>query len=150
MLRSIFSLLLVLLATLLVACGGPVAVTPPPTYTQFQLERIQEYKTAVLSGQKRLQTMASLIQAGNAQEVAAIAGGPLGETLRDMKNLNRNLLPSEQSAAKATTRALFDHLVEIEQALLIKNTNAANRAFTAAQADFETYLNLIPTIEAVE
>jgi photosystem II protein PsbQ len=149
MLRSFFSLLLVLVATLLVACGGPVAVTPPPTYTQFQLERIQDYKPSILEGQQRLLSMAAAIQAGNTQEVQAISGGPLGETLRNMQNLNRNLLPKDQELARTTTRALFDHLVEIDQALNLKNINTANRAYAAAKDDFVTYLNLIPTVEVV-
>lgn len=149
MLRSIFSLLLVLVATLLVACGGSVVVTPPPTYSQLQLERIQDYKASVLAGQQRLETMASAIQASNIQEVQAITRGPLGETMRNMQNLNRNLLPNEQLLAKETTRSLFDHLVELDEALSLKNSGAASRAYAAAKADFETYISLIPTIEVV-
>ena len=51
--RSILSLILVLLATFVIGCGGPTVATPPPTYTTAQLEKIQEYIPEILAVRDR-------------------------------------------------------------------------------------------------
>jgi photosystem II protein PsbQ len=143
-LRPVFSLVLVLVATVLVACGGPSAVAPPPTYSQFQLDRIQEYSSSILEKHQRFDDLAAAIKAGDYQEAQAIANGPLGEMLLDMQNLNRNLLPKVQPAGREAARALFDDLVGVKQSLIAKNIPDANRAFSAASSDFELYMSLLP------
>jgi photosystem II protein PsbQ len=146
-LRPVLSVVLGLVATVLVACGGPNVAAPPPTYSQFQLDRIQEYSRSILQQHQRFEDLAAAIQAGNEPEAKAITNGPLGEMLRDMQSLNRNLLPKAQPAARELARALFDDFVGVDQALLVKNTAEANRAFAAAGADFERYINLLPETE---
>jgi photosystem II protein PsbQ len=148
--RPILSVVLVLVTTVLVACGGPSAVAPPPTYSQFQLDRIQEYSRSILENHQRFDELAAAVDAGNYQEAQAITNGPLGQMLMDIKGLNRNLLPKAQPVAQETARALFDDLLEVKQALVGGNITEARRAFAAAGADFERYMSLLPETSAAE
>jgi photosystem II protein PsbQ len=60
--RSIFSLILVLLATFLISCGGPTVAKVPPTYTQAQLQQIQEYVPEIETVRDRAKELQKLIQ----------------------------------------------------------------------------------------
>jgi photosystem II protein PsbQ len=142
--RALLSLVLTLTATLLVACGGTPTAAAPPTYTATQLDRIQDYRQNILERHERMAQIPGAIQTQNPENVTVITRGPLGQMLMDMQNLNRNLLPKEQPTARETSRALFDDLVAVEQAMDVANYSLATRSYDAAEQDFQRYLQLLP------
>jgi photosystem II protein PsbQ len=142
--RALISLVLVLVATFLVSCGGPAAVAPPPTYTPTQLEKIQDYATGILGNHQRIEELLPAVKAQDYQEVQAFLSGPLGQMLQDMRNLNRNLLPKDQKAAGDLTRSLFDDFVDILKGTERKDMTAALRGFDDAARDFGRYMDLLP------
>jgi len=144
--RSILTLLLALFAVVLVSCSSPRESTvQPPTYTASQIERIQQYVPKLLEARERTNQQLSFeIENQEWQNISAFIHGPLGQTLLDMNNLARNLAPQVQSEARQVARALFDDLVDIDQAAKDRNASAAAKAYQAALNDFEQFFQLIP------
>ncbi|MBA3924490.1 MAG: photosystem II protein PsbQ [Nostocaceae cyanobacterium] len=142
--RSILSLLLVIVTTFLVSCGGPTVATPPPTYTQAQLERIQQYLTQITPVRDRSAELESLIQEKDWIKVSNFIHGPMGEARLAMTYITPNLLPKDQKAARSTTRELFDHLVKVYQAAAEGNSQKAFSNYKAAYADLDAFLQLMP------
>ncbi len=144
--RSFVSLLLVVLAVVLVSCGGPNPATiAPPTYTSVQLEKIQSYVPGILENHQRLEDVRASIQVGDWQEAQALMRGPLGQMLQDMRNLARNLLPQDQKRANQVARDFFDDLTSIDQAAQLNKPNDALTAYQDAVRDFEQFMQLVPT-----
>jgi photosystem II protein PsbQ len=142
--RSLFSLVLVLLATFLISCGGPSVATPPPTYTQAQLQKIQEYSTDVIAVRDRAQELEQLIDKGDWIMVGNFIHGPMAEARYDMNYIVSNLLPKEQQTARKVARTMFEHLVKIDQAATSGNANNAYSNYRAAYADLDQFIKLIP------
>lgn len=143
-LRSLLSVVLAFVACLLVSCGGPTAVAPPPTYTEAQLQQIQQYLPSVEDKYTEMNGLAEAIQQSNWQEIRTIMRGPLGQMIQDMYNVNRHLLPSDQKAAQSSTRKFFEDFVAIDQAATNKNAVDASKYFDRAVQDFEQFLSYVP------
>ena len=94
--RSIFSLILVLLATLLISCGGPSATVAPPTYTATQLERIGEYVPKIQAVRDRADELRTLINKKDWIDVSNFIHGPMTEARSSMTYIIPNLVPSVQ------------------------------------------------------
>lgn len=140
--RGLFTWVLVLMTAFLVSCGpAPKAVVP--TYTPAQLERIQDYATGISEKYKRMADLQAEIQSRDWEGAAAIMGGPLGQMLQDMQNLNRNLLPQDQKTARELTRSLFEDFVAIEQAGRDNNLAKALGGFSEIAKDFGKYNQLL-------
>lgn len=144
--RSVLALVLGLVTVLLVSCGGPTETSiKPPAYTQIQLERIQQSLPELQEARERMQKQLSLeIQNQEWQNIRAFVHGPLGETLQDMNSVARNLAPQAQQDARQATRALFDDLVDIDEAAKKQNATAVGKAYRAALEDFDRFLQLVP------
>lgn len=143
--RPLLSLVLACLAAFLVSCGGAPKASIPTTYTEAQLERIQAYATNILEKHQRFDDLPAFLQDQDYQRLQAVTGGPLGQMLQDMYNLNRNLLPKDQKLAQKATRALFDDFVAMEKATQAGNKDEALNSFSEAARDFQRYLDLIPS-----
>lgn len=144
--RGLISWGLALMTAFLVGCGGPATqAVAPPTYTAAQIERIQSYGTDIQAKYQHMADLQAAIQTQDWEEASAIMGGPLGQMLLDMRNLERNLLPKEQVAARRLTRALFDDFVSIDQAGKLGNLANARASYTAAARDYEQFMQLLPT-----
>ncbi|ARV60807.1 photosystem II protein PsbQ [Nostocales cyanobacterium HT-58-2] len=142
--RSILSLILVLLATFLISCGGPSVATPPPTYTQAQLVKIQEYVPEVQAVRDRSEELQRLIQSKQWVKVGNFTHGPMAEARLSMNYIASNLLSKDQPAARELVRDLLDHLVKIDQAANVGNTTGALNNSQAAFADIDKFLQLLP------
>ena len=142
--RTFISLILVLLATFLISCGGPSVATPPPTYTQAQLQKIDEYKTDIIAVRERAPELENLIAEKDWIKVGNFIHGPMAEARLDMTYIVANLLPKEQAAARKVSRDVFDHLVKIDQAATAGNASIAYTNYQAAYADFDKFLQLLP------
>lgn len=142
--RSIFSLILVLLATFLISCGGPNVAVPPPTYTTAQLEKIQTYAPEIQAVRDRAEELQNLIQKKDWIFVSNFIHGPITEARLSMTYVIPNLLPKEQPEARKITKDLFNHLVKINQAALDRNSLVAFDNYEAAFEDIDKFLQLLP------
>ncbi|WP_071191891.1 photosystem II protein PsbQ [Trichormus sp. NMC-1] len=142
--RSIFSLILVLLATFLISCGGPSVATAPPTYTPTQVAKIQEYVPDIQVVRDRSEELKSLIQNGEWINVGNFIHGPITEARLNMTYVIPNLLPQDQPKARQITKDLLTHLVKIDQAATVGNTSLALSNYKETVADFDKFLQLIP------
>lgn len=142
--RTLISLILVFFATFLMSCSGPSVATPPPTYTQAQLQKIDEYKTDIIAVRERASELEKLIDKKDWIKVGNFIHGPMAEARLDMTYIIPNLLPKDQPTARKVARDLFDHLVKIDQAATSGNGLIAASNYTAAYADFDKFLQLLP------
>jgi photosystem II protein PsbQ len=142
--RNIFSLILVLLATFLISCGGPTVAKVPPTYTQAQLQQIQEYVPEIETVRDRSQELQQLIQKNDWINVDNFIHGPMVEARLTMTYVVSHLLPNDQPKARQLARDLFNHLVQIDQAAKDRNSQLALSNYKAAYADIDTFLQLLP------
>lgn len=142
--RSIFSLILVIVATFLISCGGPSVAKVPQTYTAAQVEQIQQYVPDMIALRDRMSEIPTLIQRRDWIDVNNFIHGPLGELRLKMTYVSRNLLPKDQEKARQATRDFFDHLVKIEQAAQGSDTQGAKLNYREALADIDEFLQLVP------
>ncbi|WP_390822705.1 photosystem II protein PsbQ [Anabaena azotica] len=142
--RSIFSLILVLLATFLISCGSPTTASAPPTYTTAQLERIQGYAPDIQAVRDRADELKKLIQTKEWINVGNFIHGPIAEARLTMTYITPNLLPKDQPTARQITKDLLNHLVKIDQAASAGNSQLALNNYQAAFADIDKFLQLLP------
>lgn len=146
--RSIFSLILVLLATFLISCGGPSATIAPPTYTAIQLERIEEYVPKIQAVRDRAAELKTLINKKDWIDVSNFIHGPMTEARLSMTYIIPNLLPSAQPTARQKTRDLLSHLVKIDQAAGESDTQLALSNYREAMEDIDQFFKLLPDTNA--
>ena len=142
--RSILPLILVLVTTLLVSCGGPSAKTPPPTYTAEKIEQLQTFLAPIEEARERISTLANYIQRKDWGETKSLIHGPLGSLRHDMSYMSRNLLPSDQKKAQELSKDFFFHIEKIDAAASGDNYAQASQQYQEALDDFDAFLNLIP------
>ncbi|HEY9825884.1 MAG TPA: photosystem II protein PsbQ [Stenomitos sp.] len=146
--RALLSFLFACVAFVLVGCGGPAAVSVPPTYTDAQLQQIQQYLPEIQSAYERLDALGAAIQAGNWQEVRSTIRGPFGSMIQDLKYVNSHLLPADQKVAQELSRNIFQDFVDIDQAAASTNVNVALQSFNTAVQDIEKFLGQLPELPA--
>jgi len=142
--RSILSLILVIVATLIVSCGNPAVAKVPQTYTEAQIQQIEQYVPEIVALRDRMDEIPASLQRRDWINVNNFIHGPLGELRMKMIYVTRKLLPQDQEKARQATKDLFDHLVKIEQAAQQSNSQATLLNYRAALADINTFLQLIP------
>ena len=143
-LRSVLSLLLVVITTFLVSCSGPAAKVPD-TYTPDRLAQIQLYATPVDQARQGMETLGQFVQENNWIDTRTYIHGPLGFLRRDLTYLANTLLPSDQKAAKNFIDEIFAHLERLDVAAQNKNEAATSTEYNNAIADFDAFLDLIPS-----
>lgn len=142
--RSILSLILAIVATFLVSCGGPTTATVPQTYTTAQVEQIQEYVPGILTLRDRMKDIPNMIQRRDWIAVSNFIHGPMGELRLKMTYVTRNLLPKDQAGAREATRDLFDDLVQIYQAAQQGDAKKAILNYREASAKLDNFLKYVP------
>ncbi len=133
-----------MVAFVLVSCGGPSTVAVPPTYTEAQLQKIQQYLPEIQSAYGRLDALGAAIQGQNWQEVRSTIRGPFGSMIQDLKYVTSNLLPADQKAAREVSRSIFQDFIEIDQAAVATNVDAALKGFDSAAKDIDAFLGGLP------
>ncbi|MGA1133193.1 MAG: photosystem II protein PsbQ [Prochlorotrichaceae cyanobacterium] len=142
-LKTVLStLLLVLCASLLVACGGPVAEAP--VYTPGQIAEVQRYESSVLVSYDRFNELSGLLAAKDWTNLRNVIHGPLGDLRREMDNLSSVLLASDKSQAQKLSRSFFQHLESLDNAAQYQEVDRANTLLQLAESDFDSFLNLLP------
>ena len=86
-LRSIVSVLLVLMTTLLVSCSSPQASKIPTTYTPEKIEQLQIYVKPLNEAVEQLSVLQESISKQNWIDTRTIIHGPLGQLRKQMLDL---------------------------------------------------------------
>ncbi|MEA5551617.1 photosystem II protein PsbQ [Anabaena cylindrica UHCC 0172] len=142
--RSILSLILVLVTTFLISCGGPSVATAPPTYTPDQLAKIQVYVPDIEVVRDRSEELKTLIKSSEWIDVGNFIHGPITEARLNMTYVIPNLLPQDQPQARQISKDFLSHLVKIDQAAKVGNTSLALSSYKDAFVDIDKFLQLIP------
>ena len=144
-LRSILSVILVLVTTLLVSCGNPQASNIPTTYTAGKIEQLQNFIEPVAAAREQMSILAGFISDKNWVDTRTFIHGPLGQLRQDMVSLSRSLLPQDQKQATELARELFGHFERLDAAAKDRNAYIAEIQFREALEDFDAFLELIPS-----
>lgn len=142
--RSILSLLLALVATVLVSCGGGNSDTPPPTYSSEQIQQIERTATPVKQARQRLTELESYIKREQWSDAFSLLHGPLGGLRREMTYVTRNLLPRDQKPARKYAKELFQEIERVDASIQAEAASRALEQYDRALSDFDRYLDLLP------
>ena len=145
-LRSILPVILMLVTTLLVSCGGPTA-SAPPTYTPEKLAQIKTYRISVDRARDKMSELSDLIAAENWVDTRTFIHGPLGLLRRDMTYLSNALLEEDAKQALPLAKEVFNGLDDIDAAAKESNSSAAANEFKQVISNFDAYLDLLPQTE---
>ena len=146
--RSIFSLILVIVATFLFGCSGPSVAKAPPTYTPIQLQKIQEYSTEIIAVRDRGSELEDLIEKKDWRRVGNFIHGPMTEARLKINYIAPNLLPQEQKEARKISRDMLSNLVKIDKAAETGDRLQALNSYSAVYADIDQFLKLLPETQA--
>ena len=140
--RSIVAWIMVVLVAFLVSCGSP---TPPPTYSDAQLQKIELSAVGIQTLRDRMDELESLIQQGEWVNIRTFIHGPLGDLRSKTNYLTQSLLlPKDKTTMLDAAKKIFDDLENIDVAAAKGNTNQALSNYKEAVADFDTFLGLVP------
>jgi photosystem II protein PsbQ len=143
-LRSILSVILVLVTTLLVSCSSPQASKIPTTYSPEKIAQLQVFAEPITAAREEILELQDLLAAQNWVDTRTLIHGPLGQLRRDMLNLSRSLLPKDQKQAAGLAREVFGHLEALDAAAKERNSAQAETQFRQALLDFDAFLEMIP------
>lgn len=142
--RSILSLLLVGVMTLLVSCGNGDVAKVPPTYTPELVSQLQNYAVPIEKAREEMPRLGNLIQKRDWDDVGSFIHGPLGELRHSMSYVARTLLPDDQPGAKELSQDIAAHFERIDAAAKEGTYSVALSNYNEVVADLETFLSLIP------
>lgn len=142
--RSILSLCLVLVTTLLVSCGNPNVSKIPITYSPEKIEQLQILIDPITEARDNMANLKNFIAEQNWTDTRTYIHGPLGRLRVDMANLTRSLLPKDQKAAREAAKELFSHFERIDAAAKERSSALAQAQFTEAIKDFDAFLKILP------
>ncbi|WP_026072453.1 photosystem II protein PsbQ [Nodosilinea nodulosa] len=143
--RPLLGILLAVVATCLVACGGPAAKIPT-TYTPEILQQVELYTPGVVSLRDRFPELESYIQQKDWVNVQSFIHGPMGEMRARVNRLAATLLTKDQPKAKAVAKELYTHLERLDEAAAEGQQVLAGQEYRNALDDFDAFLNLVPTV----
>jgi len=140
--RSIVAWMMALLVAFLASCGSP---TPPPTYSDAQLEKIEQYTSGIEALRDRMDELQSLIQKEEWVNVDTFIHGPLGDLRSKTSYLTQVLLlPKDKMPVLDAAKAVFEDLEDIDVAAEEANQKQALSEYKKAVSDFDTFLGLVP------
>lgn len=142
--RPLLGILLAVVATCLVACGGP-ATKIPTTYTPEILQQVELYTPAVETLRARFPELESYIQDKDWVNVQSFIHGPMGELRTRVNRLAATLLTKDQPQAKALAQEIYTHLERLDEAATDGQQVIAGQEYRNALDDFDAFLNLVPT-----
>lgn len=143
--RSVLSLILVLVTTLLVSCSGAPTAKIPTTYSPEKIEQLQVFIAPIEESRERMSVLADFIAERNWIDTGTYIHGPLGQLRQEMTNLTRNLLPKDQKQANRLAKEVFGHFERIDAAAKDRDATSAEVQYREALKDFNAFVDLIPT-----
>ena len=144
--RPLLGFLLAIVATCLVACGGPAA-KEPITYTPEIMQRVELYSPGVAELRDRFPELEQYIQAKDWVDVQSFIHGPMGELRARVNRLAAALLTKDQPQAKELAQELYVHLERLDEAAMEGQQVIAGQEYRNALDDFDAFLRLVPTFQ---
>ncbi|HIK46207.1 MAG TPA: photosystem II protein PsbQ [Leptolyngbyaceae cyanobacterium M65_K2018_010] len=144
--RPLLALVLAIVASGLVACGGPAAKIPT-TYTPTILQQVELYSPAVAELRDRFPELQSYIQKQDWVNVQSFIHGPMGELRARVNRLAATLLPQDRGPAQARAKELYVHLERLDEAAANGQQVIAGQEYRNALDDFDSFLSLVPTFQ---
>jgi photosystem II protein PsbQ len=141
--RSVVSLVLVAIATLVVGCSS-ANVKAPLVYTPEKVAQIQQYAGRIEASQSRLMELADYIAKKNWTNTDNFIHGPLGELRAQMSLISNLLLPADKAQAQAIAKNISRDLNNLSAASAKYEYVAASNEFRALEGDLEDFLSLLP------
>ena len=145
--RPLLGILLAVIATTLVACGGGPASKAPTTYTPTVLQQVELYSPGVANLRDRFPELASYIQTQDWVNVQSFIHGPMGELRSRMNRLAATLLPKDKVQAQELAQELYVHLERLDEAAANRQQVIAGQEYRNALDDFDSFLSLVPTFQ---
>jgi photosystem II protein PsbQ len=142
--RTLLSLVLVLVTTLLVSCASPNQARIPTVYTPEKIAQLQIFAEPIKDAREQIKTLKELIETENWVDTRTFIHGPLGELRQTMSILARKLLPKDQKLAQQIAQNLFFHFERLDAAAKARNSSLAETQYVEAVKDFDAFLDLIP------
>jgi photosystem II protein PsbQ len=143
-LRSILSIILVLVTTLLVSCGNPQTSKIPTTYSPEKIAQLEVFVTPIEAAKEQFSVLKGFISEENWVDTRTYIHGPMGALRQNMLNLSRNLLPKDQKQATSLAREVFGHLERLDTAAEERTPSLVEVQYKEALKDFNAFLDLIP------
>jgi photosystem II protein PsbQ len=144
--RPLVGLLLAVVATCLVACGGPAAKIPT-TYTPDLLQQVELYSPGVAELRDRFPELQGYIQKQDWVNVQSFIHGPMGELRSRVNRLAGTLLTKDKPQAQALAKELYVHLERLDEAATNGQLVIAGQEYRNALDDFDSFLSLVPTFQ---
>lgn len=144
--RPLLGILLAVVASCLVACGGPAAKIPT-TYTPEILQQVELYTPAVAELRDRFPELAGYIQTKDWVNVQSFIHGPMGEMRTRVNRLAGTLLTKDKPQAQALAKEIYTHLERLDEAAANNQQVIAGQEYRNALDDFDTFLSLVPTFQ---
>jgi photosystem II protein PsbQ len=145
--RPLLGILLAVIATTLVACGGGPASKAPTTYTPAVLQQVELYSPGVATLRDRFPELEGYIQKQDWVNVQSFIHGPMGELRARANRLAATLLPQDKDKAQALAQELYVHLERLDEAAANRQQVVAGQEYRNALDDFDSFLSLVPTFQ---
>ncbi|MEP0948480.1 MULTISPECIES: photosystem II protein PsbQ [Cyanophyceae] len=144
--RPLLGILLAVVASCLVACGGPAAKIPT-TYTPELLQQVELYTPAVAELRDRFPELQGYIQQKDWVNVQSFIHGPMGEMRMRVNRLAGTLLTKDKPQAQSLAKEIYTHLERLDEAAANNQQVIAGQEYRNALDDFDAFLSLVPTFQ---
>jgi photosystem II protein PsbQ len=144
--RPLLGILLAVVASCLVACGGPAAKIPT-TYTPEILQQVELYTPAVAELRDRFPELQGYIQQKDWVNVQSFIHGPMGEMRSRVNRLANTLLTKDKPQAQSLAKEIYTHLERLDEAAANNQQVIAGQEYRNALDDFDSFLSLVPTFQ---
>lgn len=142
-LRSVLGLVLAVVATCLVGCGGS-DVSQPTTYSGEQIAQIEIFAPRVTELRDRFPELENYIQNKKWVDISSFIHGPMGELRARLDRVAMRLLPQDAEQAKFYAEEIAKHLEKLDAAAEDYNQIEAGKQYREALDDFDAFVSLIP------
>lgn len=142
--RSVIGLLLAVIATGLVGCGGS-NVSQPTTYSGEQIAQIEIYAPRVTELRDRFPELENYIQYKDWVNISSFIHGPMGELRARLGRVAARLLPQDAEQARYYAEEIAKHLEKLDAAAEDYNQIEAGKQYREALDDFDAFISLIPS-----
>jgi photosystem II protein PsbQ len=143
--RPIISVVLAIVATCIVGCGG-AEVSPPTTYSGEQMAQLEIFAPRVTELRDRFPELEDYIQNKKWRDISSFIHGPMGELRVRLERVAERLLPQDAEQAKYYAEEIGTHLEKLDAAAAEYNQIEAGKQYREALDDFNAFVELIPDL----
>jgi photosystem II protein PsbQ len=144
-LRPILSVVLAVVATCIVGCGG-AEVAQPTTYSGEQIAQLEIFAPRVTDLRDRFPELEDYIQNKDWVDISSFIHGPMGELRVGLERVAVRLLPQDAEQAKYYAEEIGTHLERLDAAADDYNQIEAGKQYREALDDFNAFVGLIPDL----